>query len=482
LTCLYQHRILKKIPCLLKEASIMDNDLRTRLSHIVGSRYATDTPEDLLTYSYDASLSRGKPQVVVFPGNTEEVARIARLAHQEGIPLVPRGSGTNLSGGAVPIHGGIVMVLTRMNRILEIDTTNQRAVLEPGVMNQKLQDTLAPLGFFYAPDPASQKVSSFGGNVGENSGGPHCLRYGVTTDHVLGLQMVMPDGQIVEWGGKALDQPGYDLLGIMVGSEGILGIVTRITVRILPNPEGIKTLLAIYSDLEAAGQTVSDIIASGIIPATLEIMDRVVIKAVEQKHHAGYPLDAEAVLIIELEGYPKELEEMSDRVVEICRNNRVDRIRVAKDEDERQRLWAGRRGAFGAVARLKPSYLVCDGTVPRAKLPETLRRVKEIGKRHRLLIGNVFHAGDGNLHPLILFDDQDHDERERVFRAGHEILEACVEAGGTISGEHGIGTEKLSDMDLLFSNEEIDFMRGVKDVFDPSKICNPGKLLPEINQ
>lgn len=457
----------------------MDSAFRARLCHIVGPSYVKDTPEDILTYSYDASLCKGSPDVVVFPGSAEEVAQIARLAHQEGIPIVPRGSGTNLSGGAVPTKGGMVLVLTRMNRIVEIDPINQRAVVEPGVRNQELQDALAPLGFFYAPDPASQRVSSMGGNVGENSGGPHCLRYGVTTDHVLGLQMVLPDGRIVEWGGKALDQPGYDLLGLWVGSEGIFGIVTLITVKILPKPEKIKTLVAIYQDLEAAGQTVSDIIASGIIPATLEIMDRVVIGAVERKHHAGYPLDSEAVLIIELEGFPEELEEMAKKVVEICHSNAVEGIKVARDEAERQRLWAGRRGAFGAVAQLKPSYLVCDGTVPRTQLPKTLRRVREIGEKYNLLIGNVFHAGDGNLHPLILFDDRDSDEMARVFRAGREILEACVDVGGTISGEHGIGTEKLSEMGLIFSNQEIDMMKGVKEVFDPKEICNPGKLLPE---
>lgn len=457
----------------------MDSALRARLCDIVGPGFVKDTPEDILTYSYDASLCKGSPDVVVFPKSAEEVAQIARQANQEAIPLIPRGSGTNLSGGAVPTNGGIVLVLTRMTRIVEIDPSNQRAVVEPGVRNQELQDALDPLGFFYAPDPASQRVSSMGGNVGENSGGPHCLRYGVTTDHVLGLQMVLPDGRIVEWGGKALDQPGYDLLGLWVGSEGIFGIVTLITVKILPKPEKIKTLVAIYQDLEAAGQTVSDIIASGIIPATLEIMDRVVIGAVERRHHAGYPLDSEAVLIIELEGFPGELEEMAKKVVEICHSNAVEGIKVARDEEERQRLWAGRRGAFGAVAQLKPSYLVCDGTVPRTQLPKTLRRIGEISRKYNLLIGNVFHAGDGNLHPLILFDDQDSDEMARVFRAGREILEACVDVGGTISGEHGIGTEKLSEMGLIFSNQEIDVMHGVKEVFDPKKICNPGKLLPE---
>jgi glycolate oxidase subunit GlcD len=319
-----------------------------------------------------------------------------------------------------------------------------------------------------------------GGNVGENSGGPHCLLYGVTTDHVLGLQVVLPDGQVVEFGGKTLDCPGYDLVGLMVGSEGILGVVTRITVRILPKQEGVKTLLAIYQDLEAAGKTVSDIIAAGIIPAALEMMDRVVMDAVERKHHAGYPLDAKAVLIVEVEGFPDELEEMTEMILEICRRNGVDRIQVAADESERERLWAGRRGAFGAIAQLKPSYLVCDGTVPRTQLPKVLKRVEEIGSKYDLLVGNVFHAGDGNLHPLILFDHRDVDETERVHRAGREILEACVEAGGTISGEHGIGTEKIAEMDLLFSTQEVDVMKNVKAAFDPSGTFNPGKLLPEV--
>ncbi len=329
-----------------------------------------------------------------------------------------------------------------MRRILEIDTKNQTALVEPGVYNLTLQNALAPLGYYYAPDPASQKVSTLGGNVGENSGGPHCLKYGVTSNHVLGAEVVLPNGEVV-WLGGAAETPGPDLMGLFVGSEGTLGIATKILVRIMRQPEHVVTILGIFQSLEEAGQTVSDIIGQGIIPATLEIMDNLVIRAVEASVKAGYPEDAEAVLIIELDGLADGMDEQAQRIEEICRANNVVSVRRAKDNAERAELWAGRRGAFGAVARLRPSYLVCDGTVPRTKLPDALRAVKEVSKKYGLPIGNVFHAGDGNLHPLILFDGRNPEELEKVHKAGAEILEAVARLGGTISGEHGIGTEKI---------------------------------------
>ncbi len=455
-------------------------ELVRNLESIVGKGNVVQTRTGLLAYEYDASLAWGMPDAVAFAASTEQVSGLVKLAHREGIPFLPRGSGTNLSGGTVPTRGGIVIELSRMNRILEIDLKNRAAVVEPGVFNLALQEALAALGYYYAPDPASQRVSTLGGNVGENSGGPLCLKYGVTTNHVLGLEVVLPDGEVVQMGGKASDYPGYDLKGLMVGSEGTLGIATRITVRIMRSPEAVKTFLAIYDSVEEAGQTVSDIIAEGIIPATLEMMDKLVIKAVEQAVHAGYPLDAETVLIIELDGLRDGMDFLEKRIIEICGNNGVRSIDIAASEQDREKLWAGRRGAFGAVGRLYPSYMVNDGTVPRAQLPRVLKRVAEIGKKYGVPIGNVFHAGDGNLHPLILFDERDKAQLELVKKASYEILQACVDAGGTISGEHGIGVEKLDAMRFLFGWKDLDAMWKAKRSFDPENLCNPGKVLPEI--
>jgi glycolate oxidase len=449
-----------------------------KLQGIVGPDGVLYTLPHLMVYAYDASLYQAQPEAVVLPRTTGEVSAIVRLAHQEKVPVVARGSGTNLSGGSIPAAGGIVIHFSRMNRILEIDLENQRAVVEPGVFNLDLQNALSTYGYLYAPDPASQKVSTLGGNFAENSGGPHCLKYGVSTNHILGAEVVLPNGEVLWMGGKACDSPGYDLLGLLVGSEGTLAIATKLILRIIRRPEAIQTLLAIFNSLEAAGDTVSAIIGAGIIPATLEIMDRLIIKAVEESIQAGYPLDAEAVLIIELDGIQNGMDELAERIMEICRQNRVREVKKAGSEAERMKLWAGRKGAFGAVSRLRPNYLVADGTVPRTKLPEVLRKVVEIGKHYNLLIGNVFHAGDGNLHPLILFDARNEEELRRVHLAGPAILKACTEAGGTISGEHGIGAEKIPEMSLIFSPEEMEVMRRVKTAFDPEGIFNPGKILP----
>lgn len=453
-----------------------------KMESIVGRGNVVSSRTGLLVYEYDGSLQRGLPEAVAFATAAEQVSDLARLARAERIPFLARGSGTNLSGGTVPVRGGIVIELSRMNRILEIDLKNQRAVVEPGVFNLTLQEVLAPLGYYYAPDPASQKVATMGGNIGENSGGPLCLKYGVTTNHVLGLEVVLPNGAIVQMGGKALDYPGYDLKGVIVGSEGTIGIVTKITVRIMRLPAAVKTLLAIYDSVEDAGQTVSDIIAEGIIPATLEMMDKLVMQAVEQAVHAGYPLDAEAVLIIELDGLPEGMDRIAQRVLEICKKNGVRKVEMAATGAERDKLWMGRRGAFGAIGRLAPSYMVNDGTVPRTELPRVLKRVAEIGEKYGVAIGNVFHAGDGNLHPLILFDERDRNQREVVEKASYEILQACLDVGGTISGEHGIGKEKLRAMRLLFGNKDLHAMWKVKRVFDPENLCNPGKVLPEMEE
>jgi len=449
------------------------------LQAIVGGDGVLHTPPHLETYGYDASLYQAKPEAVVLPQSTEEVSAVVRLTHREKIPIVARGSGTNLSGGSIPAGGGIVIHLSRMNRILEIDLPNQRAIVEPGVFNLDLQNALSPMGYLYAPDPASQKVSTMGGNLGENSGGPHCLKYGVTTNHLLGAEVVLPNGDILWTGGKALDSPGYDLIGLLVGSEGTLGVATKMILRIMRKPEAVETLLAIFNSLHDASSTVSAIIGAGIIPATLEMMDRLIIKAVEDSIHAGYPLDAEAVLIIELDGVRDGMDELAQKIIEICRRHNVREVKKAASEEERMKLWAGRKGAFGAVARLRPNYLVSDGTVPRTKLPEVLAKVIEVGKKYNLEIGNVFHAGDGNLHPLILFDARNPDELKRVHLAGSEILKACADVGGTISGEHGIGAEKMREMSLVFSPDDIAVMKRVKSAFDPLGLVNPRKVLED---
>jgi len=450
------------------------------LIEIVGKENVLSSETDLLLYGYDASLFKGKPDCIVLPGSTEDVSKIVKFAHASGIPVIGRGSGTNLSGGTVPTRGGIVLHFSRMNKILEIDIENERVVVEPGIFTLVLKNQLARYGFVYQPDPASEKVSTLGGNFGENSGGPHCLKYGVTTNHILGAEVVLSDGEVIQVGGKTLDNPGFDLTGILVGSEGTLGIATKLVLRIMPKPEAVKTMLALYNTLEDAGRTVSGIIADGIVPATLEMLDRLTIKAVEESIHAGFPLDAEAVLLIELDGLKDGMERLAERIMEICKKNNVREVKAAKTEAERTQLWAGRKGAFGAIARLRPNYLVCDGTVPRTKLPEVLTKVMEVGKKYNLVIANVFHAGDGNLHPLILFDERNEEELKKVHLAGSEILKICADAGGTISGEHGIGTEKMKEMFFVFTPQDIGAMKKVKMAFDPENVYNPGKVLPEV--
>ncbi len=463
----------------IARGSVMDRSTLIReVESIVGRGNALHDRASLAVYDYDASLFQGRPDVVAFAATTEQISKLVKLANRRREAFLARGAGTNLSGGTTPTRGGIIIDLCRMNRILEMDFRNQTALLEPGVYNLALQNALAPHGYYYAPDPASQKVSTLGGNVGENAGGPHCLKYGVTSNHVMGAEVVLPSGEVVWFGGSAADAPGPDLVGLFVGSEGTLGIATKILVRIMRLPERVVTMLAIFKSLEEAGQAVSDIIGEGIMPATLEIMDNLVIQAVEASVKAGYPLDAEAVLIIELDGLDDGMDEQGERILEICRSNNVVSARRARDDVERAELWAGRRGAFGAISRLKPSYLVCDGTVPRTQLPGALRAVKEISRKYGLPIGNVFHAGDGNLHPIILFDSRNPDELGIVHKVGTEILEAVAALGGTISGEHGIGTEKLKGMSLIFTEDDIAMMRAIKVALDPKDLCNPDKLIP----
>jgi glycolate oxidase subunit GlcD len=450
-----------------------------QLKEIVGPENVLASKMDLALYSYDASLDKAMPDVVVLPGSTEEVSKIVSLAHREKIPVIGRGSGTNLTGGTIPVKGGIVVHFSRMNRILEIDIPNRTVTAEPGVMTLDLQTEVLKKGFVYQPDPASQKVSTLGGNISENSGGPHCLKYGVTSNHVLGLQIVLDDGTIVETGGKSRENPGFDVLGVLVGSEGTLALVTRMILKLERAPEAVKTMLAVYETIEDGANTVSAIIAEGIVPATLEMMDNTVMRAVEETIKVGYPLDAAAVLIIELDGMPEGMDENAEKVMEICRKNNVREVKLAKNDAERAILWAGRKGAFGAVGQVRPSYLCCDGTVPRTRLPEVLGKVIEIGKKYNLPIGNVFHAGDGNLHPLIMFDERDPDEKQRVLKASSEILKLCADAGGTISGEHGVGLEKLRETSFIFCEQDLEFERTIKKAFDPRDIMNPGKMIPE---
>ena len=448
------------------------------LRQIVGKANVLDSSVDLQLYQYDAYLEERRPNAVVFVHSTDEVSGVVKTCNKFGVPFVPRGGGTNLSGGTIPFKGGVVIEMIRMNRLLEVDRANLRARVQPGLFNLELGNLLAPFGYQYLPDPASQKAATLGGNVAENSGGPHCFKYGVTTNHVLGLTVVLPDGQVAKIGGKAPDTPGYDLPGVFVGSEGTLGICTEVVVRIVRLAEGVKTLLAIYDSIEEGSETVSAIVAAGMVPATLEMMDQLVIKAVEESIHCGFPLDCATVLIIEVDGLKDDLEVQTQAIVDLCKAHGAREVRVAKNDAERAALWAGRRGAFGAVARLTPSYLVCDGTVPRTALPKVLRKVAEVGKKYNLQIPNVFHAGDGNLHPLILFDWRDAEQKARVMKAGMEILQLCVEMGGTISGEHGVGLEKMDAMRLVFTEADIRSQVLVKQAFDPRNLANPGKMFP----
>lgn len=457
---------------------MITNSFIREMEKIVGKKNVFVSRANAELYSYDASLARGKPGLVVFPANGHEIARIARAAHRTGIPFVPRGFGTNLSGGTIMTVEGLVVCLSRLNRILGIYPENRYAVVQPGVTNLELQDALATIGFFYAPDPASQKVSTIGGNASENSGGPRCLKYGVTTNHILTMEIILSHGEAVRTGGAALDPPGYDLRGAVVGSEGTLCVITEITVRILPLAESIITMLAVYDAISDAARSVSDIIAAGIVPTTLEMMDAPIINAVEDSYACGYPRDAAAVLIIEVEGPTAGLKDQAKCIQQICMQTNCREIREAGNNEERNLLWQGRRGAFGAVARLAPNYLVNDTVVPRTKLPEALAKVAEISEKYDCKHGNVLHAGDGNLHPLLLFDSRDPDQLQRVKKAGWEIMEACVRLGGTISGEHGIGLEKQEAMRMVFSEDDFHAQRALKHAFDPENILNPGKMIP----
>ena len=456
----------------------MNLRLLSDLKQLLGPDSVLYKPEDLVLYEYDGSIEIARPDYVAFPRTTADVVGIVNLAKRYETPLVGRGAGTGLSGGALARQGGIVTAFSHMNRILEIDHENQRATVQPGVVNADLSIAVASRGLHYAPDPSSQKACTIGGNVSENSGGPHTLAYGVTTNHVLGLEIVLPTGELVRLGSPALDPPGYDLTGLFVGSEGTLGLVTEVTVKLTRLPEAIKTLLAVFETVDDATETVVDITARGITPAACEMFDSWTLRAVEAYVHAGYPIDCAAVLLIDVDGLRESAETQAEDVAEVCRVHHARQVRVARDASERDLLWKGRKNAFGAVGQISPTYYTQDGVIPRTKLSVTLRRIDEIGKKYGFEIGNIFHAGDGNLHPLIPFDARKQGQLQDAIRAADEIIELCISLGGAITGEHGVGMEKDRLMPLLFSEAELDLMRRVRDAFNPAGLLNPGKISP----
>jgi glycolate oxidase len=435
--------------------------------------------EGRLVYECDMhTFYKGMPDAVALPTSAEQVQALARLCRRDKIPLVPRGSGTGLIGGAMAARGGLMVSTTRMAAILDVDLPNRCATVQPGLVNLWLTEAVRERGWFFAPDPSSQMVSSIGGNVGTNAGGPHCLKHGITTNHVLGLEIVTGSGELVRLGGKSADRPGYDLTGAAVGAEGTFGLVTAITVRLLHAPEAVKTLLASFPTIEDASETVSAIIAAGIVPAALEMLDDVIIKAINAGTGAGYPPGAGAVLLIELDGPRAEVESGAGRCAAMCRAHRALDVRVARDDAERALLWKGRKEAAGAVGRLTPNWLLQDAVVPRSKLPAIMREMQAIAARHRVAFANVFHAGDGNLHPLILYDEREPGELERAIHANEDLLAACIALGGSVTGEHGVGVDKAKNLSMQYAEADLNFMYRLRRVFDPDGIMNPGKLLP----
>ena len=458
--------------------SAVDAAFVSELEGIVGRDGLLYDPVELLAYESDGlARLRETPAIVVLPHDAAQVQAVVRRCHARGIPFVARGHGTGLSGGAVPVPGGVVIGLSRLNRILDVDIPNQRITVEPGVINLDVTRRVAPHGFYYAPDPSSQQICSIGGNVAENSGGAHCLKYGFTVHHVLALEIVLPNGDLVHVGGAALDPPGLDLVGVVVGSEGTLGVVTKATLRIVRVPETVRTMLAAFDSTEAAGNAVSDIIAAGIVPGAVEMMDRLTVEAAEAAVHPNFP-KAEAVLIVELDGSAPEVREQFALVEAICHRRGGTDVLVAQNDDQRARIWKGRKAAFAAMGRVSPNYYVQDGVIPRTKLPDVLRRIRELEVRSGLRIGNVFHAGDGNLHPLVCYDESVPGQADLAQEVAAEILTYCIEAGGSITGEHGVGIDKACHMPKMFSETDLDTMLLVRTALNPKGLCNPGKVFP----
>ena len=456
----------------------MPASLLRELNSLLGSSNVLHKIEDLMLYEYDGSVEKARPDLVVFPHTTEDVSQIVKLAAKHNVPIVGRGSGTGLSGGALARGGGVMIVFARMNRILELDLENARAVVQPGVVNLDITRAVEHAGLYFAPDPSSQKSCTVGGNVAENAGGPHTLAYGVTVNHVTALELVLPDGEVVRVGSRHGDSPGYDLCGLFVGSEGTLALVTEITVKLTRKAEAVKTLLAIFDAVDDASRTVAEITARGITPAACEMVDGWTLCAIEDYIHAGFPRDSAAILLIEVEGLREAVEAQAAAVEDVCRAHHAREVRIAKDDRERDLLWKGRKNAFGALGRLAPCNYVLDGVIPRSKLPQALQQIQQIGKKYNFSIGNIFHAGDGNLHPIVLYDPRDPRQFENAIAASHEILSYCVELGGALTGEHGVGMEKNELMLLLFSDADFDLMRRVHDAFNPFSSLNPGKIFP----
>lgn len=460
-------------------ATLPASPLSQRLEAIVGKDGLLTAASDLVVYECDGyTIEKNKPDVVVFPTSLEQIVAIVKLCNELNVPFLARGAGTSLAGGCLPVGGGVMIALTRMRKILEVNLRDRYAVVEPGVVNVWLSNHLKPNGFHFAPDPSSQGACTIGGNVATNSGGPHTLKYGVTVNHILGVEMVMPDGTVVRTGGPTEDQPGYDLTGTIVGSEGTFGIVTKSWVRITRNPEAYRTLLGVFESVDDATNTISEIIGAGIIPGALELLDRLILKAVEEAFKFGFPLDAGAVLIMEVDGLEAGLDADAERIAAIAKRNNAREVRRANTDAERLLLWKCRKQAFGAVGRLAPSYCTQDGVVPRTKLPHILRFITATAEKHRIQIANVFHAGDGNIHPILLFDERDADQVKRVMEASHEILDECIHCGGSVTGEHGIGVEKIDFMSKLFTPEDLAMMLRLRMAFNPTNICSPAKMLP----
>nr|WP_298103525.1 FAD-linked oxidase C-terminal domain-containing protein [uncultured Shinella sp.] len=453
------------------------------LRKIVPGEGVISEAAELRPYESDGLTAyRQPPMVVVLPDTVEQVSAVLRWCHAQGVKVVPRGSGTSLSGGALPLEDAVLLGLGKFKRIVEIDYADRIAIVEPGVTNLAITRAVEDAGFYYAPDPSSQIACSIGGNVAENSGGVHCLKYGLTTNNVLGVQIVMMDGEIIRLGGRHLDPAGLDLLGVIVGSEGLLGVVTEVTVRILPKPESARAVLVGFPDAEMAGKCVADVIAAGIIPAGMEMMDRPAIHAAEAFVNVGYPLDVGALLIVEVDGPAAECDHLIDEIAGIARDNGATTLRISIDENERIAFWAGRKAAFPAVGRISPDYYCMDGTIPRRRLPEVLRRMEEMSLRYGLSVANVFHAGDGNLHPLILYDANIPGELDRAEEFGNDILRLCVEVGGVLTGEHGVGIEKRDLMPEMFTETDLAHQQRVKCAFDPDLLLNPGKVFPSLHR
>jgi glycolate oxidase len=453
--------------------------LAERLRDLLGPQGVLAAPSELIVYECDGyTVEKNCPDLVVFPTSTEQVVQIVQACREAGVPFLPRGAGTSLAGGCLPVGGGVVIALTRMKRLLEVNLRDRYAVVEPGVVNLWLTNQLRPRGYHFAPDPSSQGACTIGGNVATNSGGPHTLKYGVTVNHVLGVELVLPHGEVVCTGGPVEDLPGYDLTGVIVGAEGTFGIVTKVWVRLTRNPEAYRTLLIVFETVDDATNTISDLIGAGIVPAALEMLDQLILQAVEEAFHFGFPLDAGAVLLVEVDGLEAGLDVEVERITAIAQRRRAREVRRAASEEERQRLWKCRKQAFGAVGRLAPSYCTQDGVVPRTLLPHMLRFIQRISEKYRIPIANVFHAGDGNIHPILLFDERDAEQVRRVLDASREILDECIRCGGSVTGEHGIGVEKIDFMPRLFTPEDLHMMLRLRAVFNPDNCCSPGKMFP----